>query len=1018
MAGDNERDAVKAAEQLLANRPRHGVEGNVQSDIEALLRTLHVGTIESHYQLGNEQADIYLPNRRTFIECKPYPTAADPNKPQSRKTPESPRQQVERYVLAEMRNELHQPALPGFSTSQRALRDPSPDGIAGVLEAPDAPWTGIVTDGSNWTVYRWPHSHRPVGYEDASETFSSEGDALATFLADTLGRDMVGKEWIPRRPGDLFSDLKNQLDELHQQLPRRAKAPTGTKRRLWLAMMEASGMVPTDAAGQERLFLAHSFLTVVVRLVSHTLAGPRRSEEWMAALSDGFASWVLDSQRGKRWTEQVWQLVDRYDWRRQQGDVLRDLYHRYVSAEDRKVFGEFYTPDWLAALMVEEVLDDAWIEKAVAAALRGDVSGVGVLDPACGSGTFLYHAAHRILAHPLVAELRPVARADVVAQLLCGIDIHPVAVEVSRVNIERALPAEPSDGASAFRVFLGDSLQMATAKPLFGHTEDAMVLTTPRGKEACIPMDLVRSPSFAEQMRRMVNAAAQGKPLPAGLAHGDDAALRACHDQLTAIVKDEGNSVWTWYAVNLAGPHLLAERKIDRIVANPPWVKLSDIQVEDRKRAFEDLGTALGLQAGGKQAPHLDIASFFVLRTRELYAADPDRDPGSWLVKKSALRSGQWAPFRRKHDALAQSVDLQDLNPFQGGDATRCCLLMEHRRIRGATSGALLAKRTSNRRPAPQETLATARGRFKLVKAPNPLPQSASAYDVADIRQGATVVPHVLALVQSEKKASTPGWTHVETMPGGKKPWADLPSQTGSVPTAWLRPMHTSLDLLPYMASREPPRAIIPADPDAGVLADPGRRCPFWRELDEIYDAHRGVGRGTPPTLIDQFDFRKKLSAQPLRPAPGRRMVLYPASGDLMRAARTRAGVAVVNAKLYWLTVSSEAEAGYLVAILNARCLRRAFAESKESGRDFHLHPWRKVPIPRYDAKIREHRRLAELCAVAERVVERRVQAELAGRPTLGQPGLSAAARLAVSESKAGQEIERIVARLLPDQAD
>ena len=76
------------------------------------------------------------------------------------------------------------------------------------------------------------------------------------------------------------------------------------------------------------------------------------------------------------------------------------------------------------------------------------------------------------------------------------------------------------------------------------------------------------------------------------------------------------------------------------------------------------------------------------------------------------------------------------------------------------------------------------------------------------------------------------------------------------------------------------------------------------------------------------------------------------------------------------------------------------------------------MPIPRYDAKIPEHRRLAALCAVAEKVVEQRVRVELAGRPTLGQPGLSAAARLAVSESEAGQEMERIVARLLPDQAD
>ena len=108
----HDRGVVAAAKHLLANRPRHRTEGNVQSDVEALLRATQVGTIESHYQLGTDQADIYLPNRRTFIECKPYPNAADPEKPQSRKTPESPREQLDRYVRAEIRNELN--LRPGF----------------------------------------------------------------------------------------------------------------------------------------------------------------------------------------------------------------------------------------------------------------------------------------------------------------------------------------------------------------------------------------------------------------------------------------------------------------------------------------------------------------------------------------------------------------------------------------------------------------------------------------------------------------------------------------------------------------------------------------------------------------------------------------------------------------------------------------------------------------------------------------------------------------------------------------
>ncbi len=996
-----QRRAVEAARQLLANRVRHGTEGNVQSDVVALLRELQVGTIESQYQQGNDQADIYLPNRRTFIECKAYPKAAHPESPQSGKR-ESPREQVERYVRAEIEYELQ--SLPGLSPEVR-----------------DAPWRGIVTDGSSWHVYLYPHEALAEGTLESKREFSNEGEALAEFLSETLGREVTGKQWIPDKPAELFSELKSDLDDLYSRLPKKAALPTHTKRRLWLDMMETSGMVPSDEAGQERLFLAHSFLIVIARLVSHTLAGPRRGGEWHQALKDGFASWVLDFTRGEAWAERVWDLVDGYDWRRRRGDVLRDLYHRYVSDRDRKVFGEFYTPDWLAGFMVQEVLDEEWIERATAAALEDKVNGVGVLDPACGSGTFLYHAALRILSSPSVKRLQAVRQADVVTRLVNGIDIHPVAVEMSRVNIERALPSEPSDGASAFRVFLGDSLQTATRGELmFGHTSDAMLLTTPDGRQAEIPMDLVQSPSFAENMRLMVDAAVARSPLPPGIATKENRdAMERCLKELTEVVRKEGNSVWTWYAVNLAGPHLLAMRKVDRIVANPPWVRLADIQVEGRKRIMEEFGRELGLQAGGKQAPHLDIASYFVLRARLLYAAEPDRNPGSWLLKKSAIQSGQWAQFRAVHSkALAQSVDLECLNPFDGGDATRCCLLMEHRPMHGTSSRRMTARRTSRRRPSAHDAPDAARGMFEFIEVPEPLPQAPSDYDVGRIKQGATVVPHVLTLIVARTKAPNRlGWTRIETQVSRHHPWNGISSQKGEIPAAWVRPVHTSPDLLPYMAIRKPPHAIVPVDRDELMHFEPGRDCRFWRELDEIYDAHRGRGRGTPETLIDRIDYGSALSAQPFTAQRGRRMVLYPSSGDIMRAARSRGGVAVVDATLYWFAARSEAEAGYLVALLNANCLRRAFFECKDSGRDFHLHPWRNVPIPLYDRRNQTHRRLAELCGAAERIAVRCVNEELSERPDLRQQGLSKAVREALAKTKVGKEIEDNAARLLPKQA-
>lgn len=229
------RRAVEAARQLLADRYRHGTEGNVQADIVALLRELQVGTIESHYQQGSDQADIYLPNRRTFIECKAYPKAAHPERKAPSGKQESPREQVERYVHAEI--EFESQLLPGLSN------------------VPDAPWRGIVTDGTNWHVYLYPHKSSAKGVLESTREFSNEGDALAAFLGETLGHEQTGKEWIPDEPGELFSDLKVDLDALYERLPKKATQPTRTKRRLWLDMMETSGMVPADEAGQERLFL-------------------------------------------------------------------------------------------------------------------------------------------------------------------------------------------------------------------------------------------------------------------------------------------------------------------------------------------------------------------------------------------------------------------------------------------------------------------------------------------------------------------------------------------------------------------------------------------------------------------------------------------------------------------------------------------------------------------------------------------------------------------------------------------
>lgn len=94
-----------------------------------------------------------------------------------------------------------------------------------------------------------------------------------------------------------------------------------------------------------------------------------------------------------KWAKVFMGDIHSYEWRRRPGDVLRPLYEQFVDERDRKAFGEFYTPDWLAEMLVAQVCDDEWCEAAIAKAIPAvrnavELEGVGVLDPTCGSGTF------------------------------------------------------------------------------------------------------------------------------------------------------------------------------------------------------------------------------------------------------------------------------------------------------------------------------------------------------------------------------------------------------------------------------------------------------------------------------------------------------------------------------------------------------------------------------------------------------------------------------------------------------
>ncbi len=229
------------------------------------------------------------------------------------------------------------------------------------------------------------------------------------------------------------------------------------KRQLWDGLLrEAYG----TAVGDDRLFLQHTYLTIVAKTIAarvldlpaanaaDILSGRALADAGiLGAVESDFFDWVLGAPEGERLVLGIAQQAARFRLRDARADVLKALYESLIDPDQRHDLGEYYTPDWLAAKLVRAAVAEPGRQR--------------VLDPACGSGTFLFHAIRRLLAAAAAAGLpRRQAVAACAAQVR-GLDIHPVAVIIARATWLLALGDAIEDRPPALHipVFLGDAMQ-------------------------------------------------------------------------------------------------------------------------------------------------------------------------------------------------------------------------------------------------------------------------------------------------------------------------------------------------------------------------------------------------------------------------------------------------------------------------------------------------------------------------------------------------------------------------------
>jgi hypothetical protein len=136
-------------------------------------------------------------------------------------------------------------------------------------------------------------------------------------------------------------------------------------------------------------------------------------------------------------------------------------------------------------------------------------------------------------------------------------------------------------------------------------------------------------------------------------------------------------------------------------------------------------------------------------------------------------------------------------------------------------------------------------------------------------------------------------------------------------------------------------------------------------KAEAVWNANAESGR---MTLTSRWNYHNELSAQfPI----ARLRVVYAKAGSQPAACLLRDERGIVDHMLYWMTPTTEGEARYLIAILNSETARSRGEQYQARGQ-FGARHFDKVifnlPIPRFDAKKKLHRDLAEAASEAEQI--------------------------------------------------
>jgi N-6 DNA Methylase len=562
------------------------------------------------------------------------------------------------------------------------------------------PVTGLATDGATFIAY----ALRDGTLQELARyaTDPERPNELLAWLEPLLSDrpDILPEPRVVAqafgRASLTFGQARMALDALWMVL--RDDPEVRLKRDLWDGLLrEAYG----EDVGDDSLFLQHTYLATVVKAIAARvldlpvhdpvalLSGRALADEGiLGAVEADFFDWPLKLPAGAELIRHVALQTARFRLRDVEADVLKILYESLVDPDQRHDLGEYYTPDWLAARIVAAAVDLPLEQR--------------MLDPACGSGTFLFHAVRRLKVAGQAAGWSGQRILEACEEKVRGLDVHPVAVTLARVTWLLALGDLVADRPAKLTVpvFLGDAMQWNLRR----YVDSADVLVQVPGDERPlqIPAGFAEDQAMFEQALDTLNQgladdATQESVSRAlrrieGAAPADADALAATFAQLQALYRAGRNRIWTFVLRNLVRPVWLSrpEQRADVLVGNPPWIVYRHLSAGMKDRLREAL-RAYDLWVGGNLATQQDMCALFWARGAERYLVRGGRL--AFVLPYAVLNAPVFAGLRagrlgQTPVRLTGGWALERVWPIfgaqSGSSTTSTCVLFGRREMAGA----------------------------------------------------------------------------------------------------------------------------------------------------------------------------------------------------------------------------------------------------------------------------------------------------------------------------------------------